>query len=267
MTVYCSEKDGRKEFVRKAADLILNDIASKQNILIKPNIVSPDVYPATTHPGLLEELIILLKEYGKDICVADGPSFDRGKHMPEKTDLFRLCLKYEVPFYNFKSFAVKTVKHSALGYKYRIYRLPFDCDYQISLPVLKSHVLKSLRMSCALKNQFAFIANIDRLKLHLLNRINMAIADINTIVRPDFFIVDATEVLLKANEIRYGGTAKKCGTIFCGFDPVALDSYGFVLLKNAGEKKLSYKSVTDIPYIVESEKRGLGSTNYVLEKI
>jgi len=79
--------------------------------------------------------------------------------------------------------------------------------------------------------------------------------------------VNATEVLLNANEIRYGNTAKKCGTIFCGFDPVELDSYGFVLLKNGGEKKLSYKSVTDIPYIVESEKRGLGSTNYVLEKI
>ena len=48
---------------------------------------------------------------------------------------------------------------------------------------------------------------------------------------------------------------------------VELDSYGFVLLKNAGEKKLSNKSVTDIPYIAESEKRGVGSTNYVLKKI
>lgn len=267
MTVYYSEKDDRKKFARKAVDLILDDIALKQNILIKPNIVSPDAYPSTTHPGLLEELIILLKEYGKNIYVADGPSFDRGTNMPKKTDMFNVCLKYGVPFFNFKSFPVKTVKHSALRYKYRIYKLPFNYDYQISLPVLKSHVLKSLMMSCALKNQFAFIANLDRLKLHLLNRINTAVADINTIIKPDFFLVDATEVLLNANEIRYGGVAEKCGNIFCGFDPVELDSYGFVLLKNAGEQKLSNKSVTDIAYIAESEKQGVGSTNYALKKI
>lgn len=59
MTVYYSEKDDRKTFARKAVDLILDDIALKQKILIKPNIVSPDPYPSTTHPGLLEELIIL----------------------------------------------------------------------------------------------------------------------------------------------------------------------------------------------------------------
>ncbi|MFO7838281.1 MAG: DUF362 domain-containing protein [Desulfosalsimonadaceae bacterium] len=267
MPVYYSAKGDREEFVRKATGLIRSDIASKRNILIKPNIVSVDPYPATTHPGLLDKLIRLLKECGKNIYVADGPSLERGKNMLQKTDLSGVCRKHGVPLFHFQRFPRETIRNSALRYQYRIYKLPFDCDYQISLPVLKSHVLKSVMMSCALKNQFAFIANIDRLKLHLFNRINTAIADINTLIKPDFFIVDAIEVLLNANEKRYGGIAAKCGALFCGSDPVALDSHGFVLLKNAGEKKLSGKSITDIPYIAEAEKRGLGFTNHMLEKI
>ncbi|HMA66489.1 MAG TPA: DUF362 domain-containing protein [Desulfosalsimonadaceae bacterium] len=267
MPVYYSAAGERKEFARKAANLIRSDIAAKQNILIKPNLVSADPYPATTHPALLEELIRLLKECGKNIYVADGPSLERGENMLRKTRLFEVCRRHGVPLFHFRNFPKKTVPNSALRYPYRIYRLPFACDYQISLPVLKSHVLKSVKMSCALKNQFAFIANMDRLKLHLLNRINTAIADINTLIRPDFFIVDAVEVLLGANEKKYGGFAAKCGTLFCGSDPVALDGYGFVLLKNAGEKKLAGRSITDVPYIAEAEKRGLGSTSYMLEKI
>ncbi len=267
MRVYHSEKGGRKEFIRRAAGLILNDTASKHNILIKPNIVSADTYPATTHPALLEELIILLKGFGKNVYVADGPSLDRGRNVLQKSGLLSVCVKHGVKIFNFKSLPGETIEHGSLCWKFRIYRMPFDFDYQISLPVLKSHILKSVMMSCALKNQFAFIANVDRLKLHLLNRINTAIADINTLIRPDFFIVDAVEVLLGANEKRYGGFAAKCGTLFCGSDPVALDGYGFVLLKNAGEKKLAGRSIRDVPYIAEAEKRGLGSTSYMLETI
>jgi uncharacterized protein (DUF362 family) len=262
MKIHYSENVLINEFVHKALSTISNELEIKKHILLKPNIVSLENYPTTTHPELLEELIIQLRNLGKRVSVAEGPSFEKGKDFLKKTYIYQVCLRHNVPLYHFKTFKTKTC-----NFGLKIYQIPFEYDYFISLPVLKAHMLKGVMLSCALKNQFAFISNIHRLKLHMFNRINKAIVDVNVIVRPDFYIIDATEVLLNANEKRYGGLPQDCGTLFCGTDPVSIDCYAFELLRNAGEKQLTNKSVRDIPYITQAEQQGLGSTNYLIESI
>lgn len=267
MIIHYAEEKNRKDFVQNVLEHHSLDLASKKNIFIKPNIVSRDPYPATTHPDLLEALIIALKSTGKNIFVADGPSLDRGKEMLKKTDLHGVCVRHDIPLFHFKTFKTKTIQSPGSEYSYRIYEAPFEYDYLISLPVLKTHKLSDVMMTCALKNQFAFFASFNRLKLHLLHHVNQAIADINALVKPDLFMVDALEVLIHANEMRYGGVAKKCGIMFSGTDPVALDSYAFTLLKQTGETKMADKTVRDIAYIALAERQGLGAIQYALEKL
>ena len=267
MPIYFTESSDRKEFVQKIIEKFDDDLMDRNSILLKPNIVSPDPYPATTHPELLEELIIQLKGLGKNVYVADGPGFDRGKGMLKTMDIHHVCSRQNVQLFNFKSLD-KTIHHINSGQnKYMVYEMPFEYDYLISLPVLKAHKLDDVMMTCALKNQFAFIANLNRLKLHLFNHIHTAITDINTIIKPDLYIIDAQEVLMHANEVRYGGKAKKCGVMYCGTDPVALDSYGFSLLKQAGESKVSDKAASDVRYLMLAENQDLGSLHYLLERI
>ena len=51
------------------------DIQEDEKIMIKPNIVSPESYPTTTDPNLLDLILEILKNSSK-IEVADGPAPD-----------------------------------------------------------------------------------------------------------------------------------------------------------------------------------------------
>ncbi len=218
----------RVGFVVEIMNKYRHIIDGAKRVFVKPNIVSHELYPTTTHPDVLDTVLEALD--GKDIIVGDGLAVDIFRthitlvahplhHICEKKGVKVIDL-HQTPSSNFKS---------PRGFSVNLSRTPFNFDLIISLPVLKSH--KICTMTGALKNQFGFTTKADRIKMHSgIKNIHKAIAEINVICRPGIFIMDAVDILINTNEVRHGGRPAHPGYMLAGTDPVALDTRGFDLL-------------------------------------
>jgi len=269
MEIYFRETEERKPFITKVLGIFKEEIKDKKKILIKPNIVSIENYPTTTHEETLDAILSILTISNHEVIVGDGPAFDvNKKKVINSHKLKDICEKYNIELINFHQNRQRVIKNTGHGIsRLKISNIPFTCDYIISLPVLKVHSLKNIGITGALKNQFGYLSTLQRIQYHLKYKVlNKCIADINYIVKTDLFIIDAIEILLNGNEIRHGGYKAKCGIMFAGKDPIALDSYGFKLLQDLGEKKLLGKKPLDIEYIKLAHDYGLGNTKYELVK-
>lgn len=215
--------DQRIDFARKILKRFEKPIKSSKSVLVKPNLVSYESYPTTTHPNLLKEVLKFLLKKEKKILVADGPAADPGNH-----SLKKVCQRLEVSFLNLHEgkFIRKTSKDN---FELEVSDVPFKYDLMISLPVLKEHMVCGL--TGALKNQFGFLSDKERGKLHHGSKnIHQGIAELNTIIRPDLVLMDGIETLIKAQELRHGGEKAKLGYMLAGTDPVKLDMKGYELL-------------------------------------
>lgn len=127
---------------------------------------------------------------------------------------------------------------------------PFvDADRVINVPVVKQHGLSGATM--AMKNWYGVLGG-QRVKLH--QNIHASIVDLAAMVKPTLTIMDATRILL-ANGPTGGSLAdvKQINTIAVSTDEVALDAFGAELLG---------LSPTDVGFVVEGMKAGLGTMNW-----
>jgi len=259
-SVYVSETSDRKEFVTKIFEIYKQQIDKAKAIFIKPNIVSLEQYPTTTHPETLDAILTLLSN--KDIIIGDGHAVDTGftKKILENSPLKQICQKHNLTLTNLYNKKMKKYT-SPRGYTIKTSTLPNECDYVISLPVLKVH--KQCGLSGALKNQFGYLSKLDRILMHSkIKDIHKGIAEINLANKTDLFIVDAIETLAKAQECRHGGCKAKLNTMIAGTDPVALDTYGHKLLQN-----IDPTMKTTIQHLDYAQEYGLGTKSYKINKI
>ena len=227
--IYLAESSNRKDFVTKIMEIFKVQLDQAQSFFIKPNIVSFEPYPTTTHPEVLDTLLSHLSD--RKLMVGDGPAVDTGflKNVLTETPLQEICNYHGVKLVNLYKKKMKKWK-SPRGYTIKISALPLECDFVISLPVLKVH--KQCGLSGALKNQFGYLSKLDRILMHTkIKNINKGIAEVNIASPTNLFIVDAVETLIKAQECRHGGCHAKLGTMIAGTDPVSLDTFGFKLLQ------------------------------------
>lgn len=260
--VYC-ETSNRREFVAKTLEIFKEQLENAKRIFVKPNIVSSEPYPTTTHPEVLDALLSRLS--GRELVVGDGPALDAGRSdkILRNTPLREICEKHSVSLVNLYSGPMKSVE-SKRGYKIKVSAIPLSCDFVISVPVLKVH--NSCGLSGALKNQFGYLSRIDRILMHTkLKNIQKGIAEVNVAVPTNLFIVDAVQTMVKAQECRHGGCPADLGVMIAGVDAVSLDCLGLDLLQKVepdlGERK------SDMKYIEYASAYGVGSTNYETTKI
>ncbi len=262
--VYVGRVKDRVDFVTKILEIYQEEISRVKTIFIKPNIVSYESYPTTTHPEVLNAL--LSKLGNKKVVVGDGPAFDAGdsKKIIEEHPLKRVCDKFNVPLIDLNSSEMVKVR-SGRGYGLKVSVIPFKFEYFISLPVLKVH--KVCGLTGALKNQFGLVSKWDRIKMHTkIKDIHKGIAELNSVINPDLLIMDAVETLLNAQEVRHGGKKAKLGYMLAGKDPVALDTIGLQLLSRI-EPKLKGKKPEDIKYISYAAQIGVGDSEFTLENV
>jgi len=255
---YVAKTEHRREFVREILSRlgIAEQVQKAQRILVKPNIVSHELYPTTTHPEVLSACLEVLLQWHKEIVVADGPAIDAGnsKDILERHPLKKVCDGFAVPLIDLMSEETTTLVTQS-GMELEVTKIVFDYDFIVSLPVLKSHGI--CFFTGALKNQFSFFSREERVKLHLDKDIFRAIAEVNTLIKPSLFIVDAVETLIKTNERRHGGIPIKLGYMLGGTDPLSLDAFGLQLLGQL-DLKLRGKSFQDIPYLDYAAKLAIG---------
>lgn len=257
--VYYQKTTDRKAFTLRVLELFKEEIEKANSFLIKPNIVSYEPYPTTTHSEVLEAVLEFLK--GKDVVVADAPAVDAGRsrRIIENSPLKRACDAHTVPLVDLYTTKAKKFV-SQRGYKFKIHTLALEKGFVISLPVLKVHT--NTQITGALKNQFGYLTRAERIWMHMgLKDIHKGIAEVNVVAKPNLTIVDAVQTLIDAQEVRHGGKIKDLGYMLAGADPVALDCSGLKLLQEVNSG-LRSKSPEDIPHIKYAVAYGVGSPEF-----
>jgi len=258
--VYLRKDDDREAFVSTVFQRfeVQKKVTGKQ-ILIKPNIVSHEPYPTTTHPATLEACLQLLLPVAKKIIVADGPAFDAGdsKSIIERHPLKQSCDKLGVTMADLLIEGARETKTHSL--ELEVSRMAFEYDFIISLPVLKSHSVCGL--TGALKNHLGFLSVAEKRRLHWDKDVHKVIAKLNQVIKPDLYVVDAVQTLINTNEVRHGGQPKILGYMLAGTDPVSLDVVGLELLKEV-EPKLRDKHFDDILHLRYAIDLGVGEPHY-----
>ena len=262
--VYFSESGNREHFVAKVFEVFAAELGKAKKVFVKPNIVSYESYPTTTHPEVLEAVLEQLGS--REVAVGDAPAIDAGKSSKiiKQSPLNEVCRRHGVKLMNLYTEKMKTMT-SPRGYKIKVSTLPSACDFVISLPVLKVHGMVGL--SGALKNQFGYLSRPDRFLMHCkIKNINKGIAEANAAVHTDLFVVDAVETMIKAQECRHGGCPAKLNTMIAGTDPVSLDLFGLQLLKRL-EPEFEHKNGQASKYIEYASSYGLGRKEFNAKEI
>jgi len=264
--IYARKTEDRPRFVHDIMKIYWQDLRETDDILIKPNIVSHEEYPTTTHPETLRSVLSYLTESGKKCVVADGPAFDAGNSSKiiENHTLNQVCKHFDVQLIDLcKQKMVK--RKSPRGFSLKVSNVTSQSAYTISLPVLKTHF--QCYLSGALKNQFGCLSRMDRIAAHIgLKNIHKCIAELNVLIKPNLFIEDVVCTMVKAQEIRHGGEAAPIGQMIAGKDPVALDAYGLTLLQQLDDRLLQ-TDANSIPFIKLAQQYGVGTTRYELKYI
>jgi len=258
-TIYFSESLDRRDFTAKILGIFKESLEKAGKIFIKPNIVSHEPYPTTTHPEVLETILEQLSNH--EVIVGDAPAIDAGRSnkIIQKSPLKQVCDHHGIRLVNLYSEKMKTMK-SSRNYKIKVSTLPLTCDYIISLPVLKTHNMCGL--SGALKNQFGYLSKQDRLLMHSkIKNIDKGIAEVNAAIPTNLFITDAIETMIEAQECRHGGCPETLGFMMAGTDPVALDCFGLQLLQKV-ESNFKDKEQKSRHYIDYAENYKVGTKDY-----
>ncbi|MGD9130316.1 MAG: DUF362 domain-containing protein [Candidatus Bathyarchaeota archaeon] len=233
----------------KALELINFNFGKKpKKVAIKTNMCYywQSTTGETTDPKVIEAIIDVLRiKFNPDeiLVVESDATAMRAKHAFKTLGYEKLAAKKKVKLLNLCEEETLPVPNetSSISKKIKIPKILTEVDLFISVPKLKLHRL--VGVTCSLKNQFGCIPVQRKVGFH--NQLKEAIALINKHVPPDLIIVDGI--------IAGGKTPKKLDLIMASSDPVAVDS---VAAKIAGFNPKRIK------HIVESEKTGVGSTNF-----
>ena len=261
--VYYRETYNRSDFVVKTLERFRERLEKANKIFVKPNIVSTEPYPTTTHPEVLDALLTSLSD--REVVVGDGPAVDAGRsdNVLRNTPLRQICEKHNTHLVNLYSKPMKYLK-SKRGNTIKVSVVPLLCDFVISTTVLKVH--NTCGMSGALKNQFGYLSRLDRILMHMrLKNIHKGIAEVNVAIPGNLFIIDAVQTMIKAQECRHGGCPAELGVMISGADPVSLDCYGLELLQEV-EPELKKKD-SNLKYIEHASEYGVGNIDYEVHKI
>lgn len=218
-----------------------------RNILIgiKPNLVcvSKASNGATTHPEIVEGILLYLKEKGFDNIIVLESSWV-GANTEDAADVCGytdLCSKYKVPFVNIKN--TKSVEHNVKGLKLSVSEYVNKVDYLINVPLIKGHCQTDI--TCALKNMKGLIPDGEKRRYHRIG-LHKPIAYLNAIIKQDLIIADA---ICPDPYFEEGGRPKKMDMIAGAYDPVLMDSYA--------AKVLGYEPLS-IEYIAIANELGIG---------
>lgn len=284
--IFYQVTNNRMRFAEYITRKFMKEIKRKKKIFVKPNIVSHELYPTTTHPDVLRYVLKNLPR-SSEITVADAPVPDSPvtigfgkKDVVKNHPLAKVCGQLDLELQNIYDLGFRKVKTKS-GFSLNVSEVALECDYMISLPVMKTHCIKAIGITGALKNNFGLLSAKDRILLHSSERIpikamrkllwrkkdiNLAIAELNVIRKPDLFIMDMVDTLVGGNEVRHGGIQKHVGLMFAGKDPVALDCFGLEILKKF-DPGLKEREAKDIPAIEYALRLGVGKKEFKKTRI
>jgi len=211
---------------------IASFVKNDSRVVVKPNIAwdrRPD-QAATTHPLVVRALVEMSLDAGASevmifdhTCNEERRCYKNSGIQPEMESIKDRRVKCvhidERKFVSVRIDNGKSIK------EWEFYRDALEADCYINVPIAKHHGLS--RLTLGLKNTMGVIGG-KRGRLH--KNIGQNLADLNTVIRPQLTVIDATRILLKNGP--QGGSpydVKVKDTIIASPDPVAADAYATTL--------------------------------------
>lgn len=231
-------------------------------VVIKPNLVmkkAPEA-AATTHPALLEEVILLFRQHTQDITVVECPGGPGGSAILESvyrtTGIREVCDRHGVKIcLNPTAVEVETPDGFAAE-KLSLCKEMLSADVFVNLGKLKSHSLTTFT-GCA-KNLYGAIPGLTKVEYHArfaeLESFSRLICDINRTLVPTLNILDA--VIGMEGNGPTGGKPRFIGGLVGGTDAFAVDVLGARLLSLEAEDAPILKTASELGLIFESEFAG-----------
>jgi uncharacterized protein (DUF362 family) len=229
-------------------------INSDSRVLIKPNQCKPALSGSgvLTDARVTEAVARIVLELGpRAVVIGDGSiaGYDvAGGYSTEEafetsgTAEVARRLGIELRNLNSDSFDEVTIQNPLVMDKVRIARTALESDVIISIPVLKSHIRTHATLS--LKNMKGVMPGAEKRKSHRLG-LDMAIVDLNSVVRPSYAVIDATVGM--EGLWQYPQDSRKMGLIVAGRDALAVDIVGASLMG------IDPKQIMHLQYLAKQE--------------
>jgi len=228
-------------------------IDSNSRVLIKPN----QCKPAPSGSGVLTDVRVteavakIVLELGpRSVIIGDGAiaGYDFSGYSTEEvfeaSGMSEVAGKLGIELRNLNrdSFDEVTIHRPLVMDKVRIARTALESDVIISIPVLKSHIRTHATLS--LKNMKGVMPGAEKRKSHRLG-LDMAIVDLNSVVRPSYAVIDATVGM--EGVWQYPQDSRKMGLIVAGRDALAVDIVGASLMG------IDPKQIMHLQYLAKQE--------------
>ena len=218
---------------------LVDELASHQTVLIKPNLVEDLDPPITTHVDLVEALVDYILQYRPDIQIIVGEGTGALEydtfHCFEQLGFTKLHDRVQLLDLNIEPCRRLSYDKCSRWPEMYLPKLLFEC-YLISVPVLKAHSLCRVTltmknmMGCAPPAHYQQGGAWGKSSFH--SKLDEAVFDLNRYRTPDFTVVDAAVGMARAH--LWGPTCSPpVRKIFTSYDPVAVDAYGTALLKKS----------------------------------
>ncbi|MGI6439138.1 MAG: DUF362 domain-containing protein [Sphaerochaetaceae bacterium] len=201
-------------------------IHHNDHVVLKPNLVTPSCASlgATTHPEIVEALIIYLKDHSiRRISIVESSWIGaKTEDAFASHNYYDLQKKYDIELVDVKKDQYVTLESDGFSIEYS--KTAYEADYFINLPVLKGHL--QTKMTCALKNLKGVISDRSKRDFHRWD-LDSPIATLYTLKKPNAIIVDSINGDLDFEE---GGNPVQTNRMFIGFDSLLVDSFGASLM-------------------------------------
>jgi len=215
-------------------------------VVIKPNLVTPQPpgNGATTHPEVVEGIILFLKEFGiTNISIIESSAIGYDTKKAYAIAGYEpLQKRYGVPLIDLKNSSSKKLTHDLCTIE--IYEKALETDFLINVPVLKAHC--QTRLTCNMKNLKGCITEKEMRNFHTMG-LHKPIAALNALLKTGYCVVDGICGDLSFEE---GGTPLTANRVIVGQNPITVDSFCAELI--------GYKP-DDIDYLSIGKKMGLGN--------
>lgn len=239
-------------------------ISGNQDVLIKPNLNSKDVYPAISSVDGIVGVIEAVKDATSGKVYVGDESFHPTTSVYEHINLESAVTNAGAELVKFSStYGVRRDSWSSNKPDFQVYSTVYDSTIIINFACIKRHFLG--KMTCALKNNVGTVSGSGGIstRAYLHSRSGNAflkeIAEIAGLINPELNIVDARSILTVNGPFSDWGEIKTGinKLIICG-DMVATDAYCARILE---ENDSTFKSTDIAPTLNQAVSLELGTSD------
>lgn len=257
-SVHVAGGAGPYDNTRRALGCLGLSAARGKRVLLKPNIgrVAPPGAGITTHPQVVAAAIDAFVEAGADVAVGESPILGvNAKEAFETGGIEAIARERDCRLIDMdvRRFVEVPVPGGVAISSLRVCAEVLEYDMVVSMPVIKTHMHTGVTL--AVKNMKGCLWRRSKVELHMLppveghddKPIDIAIADMSSVLRPHLSIIDGTVGMEGLGPS--AGEAKPLGVVVAGADPYAADAAACTLMGIAPG---------DIPHLRIGAGRGYG---------